>query len=56
MSVCCNNRKALGDVVAEPQREIFLGGTKVDTGPQISLGPPSLIEAHAVKSFFVQWV
>ena len=32
---------------AGPQREIFPGGTKVDTGP------PNVIGAHAVKSFFV---
>ena len=36
-----------------PQSENFSGGTRVDTPPQILLGPPSLIGAHAVKSFFV---
>ena len=41
---------------AGPLRENFPGGTKVDTGPQILLGPPSLIGAHAVRSFFVGWV
>ena len=35
---------------AEPQREIFPGGTKVDTGPP---NLPRLIGAYAVKSFFV---
>ena len=37
-------------VRAGPQREKFSGGTKVNTGP------PSLIRAHAIKSFFVGWV
>ena len=36
-----------------PQREIFPGGTKVDTESRNLIGPPSLIGAHAVKSFFV---
>ena len=39
-----------------PQRENFPGGTKVNTGPQNLIGTPSLIGAHAVKSFFVGWV
>ena len=39
-----------------PQRENFPGVTKIDIDPQILLGPPSLIGAHAVKPYFVPWV
>ena len=38
LGITANNRSYSG-----PQRENFPGGTKVDTGPQILLGTPSLI-------------
>ena len=41
---------------AGPQRENFSGGTKVNDGPPNLIGPPSLIEALAVESFFPRWV
>ena len=40
-------------IVAGPQREIFQGVRRSIPGPQILLDLPSLIGAHAVKSFFV---
>ena len=36
------------------REKIFQGVRRLISGPQILLGPPSLIGAHAVKSFFVQ--
>ena len=38
------------------REKIFQGVRRSIPGPQILLGPPSLIGAHAVKSFFVGWV
>ena len=47
---------AAEDLRSGPQRENFPGGTKVDSGPPNVIGPPSLIEAHGIKSIFVRWV
>ena len=47
----------INEVPAGPQREIFPGGTKVDTGPPNLIGPPKPYRAgHVVKSFFVRLV
>ena len=38
------------------REKISQGVQRSIPGPQILLGPPSLIRAHAVKSLFVGWV
>ena len=38
------------------REKIFQGVLRSIPSPQILLGPPSLIGAHVVKSFFVCWV
>ena len=41
--------------VTRASEKKFPEGTKVDTGSPNLVGPPSLIGAYAVKSFFVRW-
>ena len=50
--ITCSNQMQYA--YSGPQRENFPGGTKVDTVTRNFIAPPSLIGAHAVKSFFVR--